>query len=343
MTSSLIDPDLTVKEQAAAIVAAQERLLTTEEREAIESWRRAHPAHELELMLAEDLFGGDELAMALAPYAAQLDAAPEARALPVWTRLRQAFDANPVWAWGLGGSAAAAAVAVMMLGAQLSTPSSLAPGVYDLPAEQHLAFATDRAETATHILPDGSQLVLSGDSAVELTYSDARRDVYLVSGEAYFDVAHDVERPFTVHVDDISFQALGTAFNVDRRASSAELSVFEGRVAARLGDRNQPFGPGEGVSVSTSDFTRFSFDPDGGVDWQEGWLEARRMRLEDAALELQRYSDRRILVASDVVDRRVTGRFPLDGGEEALARIAETQNLTLETSASVILVRSRTE
>lgn len=342
MTRSLIDPELTVQEQAAVIVAAQERLLSAEELAAIDAWRHANPEHELELMLAEDLFRGDELTMALAPYADQLGTAAEPRALPVWARLRQVFGTNPVWGWGLSGSAAA--LAVMVLGAQLwMTAPTPASGTQDIPTEQHLAFATDRAETATHLLADGSQLVLSGDSVVELTFSEARRDVYLVSGEAYFDVAHDAERPFTVWVDAVSFQALGTAFNVDRRASSAELSVFEGRVAARLGDRNQPFGPGEGVSVSASEFTDFSFDPDGGVDWQQGWLEARRMRLEDAALELQRFSDRRILVASDVADRRVTGRFPLDGGEDTLVRIVETQNLTLETSASVILVRSRTD
>ena len=75
MTRSLIDPELTVQEQAAVIVAAQERLLSAEELAAIDAWRHANPEHELELMLAEDLFRGDALTMALAPYADQLGTA----------------------------------------------------------------------------------------------------------------------------------------------------------------------------------------------------------------------------------------------------------------------------
>ena len=65
-------------------------------------------------------------------------------------------------------------------------------------------------------LPDGTLVWLNADS--KLSYDSdlnkkQKRLVYLV-GEAFFDVAHQQNRPFIVQTSKISIKVLGTAFNV---------------------------------------------------------------------------------------------------------------------------------
>ncbi|HMR82733.1 MAG TPA: FecR family protein [Niabella sp.] len=75
--------------------------------------------------------------------------------------------------------------------------------------------ATKMGSKTSMRLPDGSTVWLNAGS--KISYSDdfgkKSRDVQL-SGEAYFDVAHDAECPFVVHTQDFDIKVLGTTFNV---------------------------------------------------------------------------------------------------------------------------------
>lgn len=64
-------------------------------------------------------------------------------------------------------------------------------------------------------LPDGSQVWINSGSRFTYAgdFKGETREVYL-SGEAYFDVAHDKTRPFIVHTSGIDIKVLGTSFNV---------------------------------------------------------------------------------------------------------------------------------
>jgi transmembrane sensor len=64
-------------------------------------------------------------------------------------------------------------------------------------------------------LADGTNVWLNADSEIKYPakFSENARDVYL-SGEAYFDVAHDAQRPFVVHTDRMLIHVLGTSFNI---------------------------------------------------------------------------------------------------------------------------------
>ena len=80
-------------------------------------------------------------------------------------------------------------------------------------------------------LVDGSRISLNSDSEIEILYSRRARAVRLRRGEAYFSVAHNPDRAFTVLVDNKSVVAIGTAFSVRRLAEAINVTVAEGRVA----------------------------------------------------------------------------------------------------------------
>ncbi|MDN5200684.1 FecR domain-containing protein [Fulvivirgaceae bacterium BMA10] len=80
-------------------------------------------------------------------------------------------------------------------------------------------------------LTDGSVVHLNAES--ELRYKEGfsvdQRKIHL-RGEAYFEVAEDKTRPFTVITDHISVTALGTEFNVNAFLKNIKVALVEGSV-----------------------------------------------------------------------------------------------------------------
>ncbi|MEP1742828.1 MAG: FecR domain-containing protein [Kangiellaceae bacterium] len=80
------------------------------------------------------------------------------------------------------------------------------------------------------MLSDGTLLELNTNSEVEVDYTETRRKVRLLNGEAFFQVAHSKKRPFIVYAGERSVRAIGTAFVVSLLPKSFEVTVTEGKV-----------------------------------------------------------------------------------------------------------------
>lgn len=81
----------------------------------------------------------------------------------------------------------------------------------------------------TRALEDHSIVRLNKGAKLEVDYSDSRRLVRLLDGEAHFSVQKNPNRPFVVLVDGIEVEAVGTAFNV-KRGDQINIIVTEGVV-----------------------------------------------------------------------------------------------------------------
>lgn len=89
------------------------------------------------------------------------------------------------------------------------------------------------------LLDDGTRVDTSSRYDVQVVYSSVARWIDLRAGEAFFQVAHDSQRPFVVRAGPVIVRAVGTAFNVDLRGESVEVIVTEGQVAVgRLGSES---------------------------------------------------------------------------------------------------------
>jgi transmembrane sensor len=91
-------------------------------------------------------------------------------------------------------------------------------------------YRTHAGERRVVTLADGSQIALDSQSEVRVRYSAHARELALVSGQARFDVAHDIERPFSVTAHGHKVIATGTAFNVDLLGSDLLVTLIEGHV-----------------------------------------------------------------------------------------------------------------
>jgi ferric-dicitrate binding protein FerR (iron transport regulator) len=85
-------------------------------------------------------------------------------------------------------------------------------------------------------LQDGSAILLSGKSEIvyQRPFTQKKRDIYL-KGEAFFKVAKDKSRPFTVYAGGLSTTALGTSFRVTAFTADKKVMVrlFTGKVVIK--------------------------------------------------------------------------------------------------------------
>lgn len=89
-------------------------------------------------------------------------------------------------------------------------------------------------------LPDGSSVILKKGSRLSYPqqFEASSREVYL-TGEGFFEIARNAEKPFYVHANQITTKVLGTSFKVRAYPGEAEalVSVTTGRVSVYKSDR----------------------------------------------------------------------------------------------------------
>ncbi|MGH8242061.1 MAG: FecR family protein [Steroidobacteraceae bacterium] len=92
-------------------------------------------------------------------------------------------------------------------------------------------YETGIGEQRTIVLDDGSTIALNARSSVRVHYGDNERGVDLLNGQALFQVQKDASRPFVVLSNGARIRAVGTQFDVYRKATGTTVTVIEGRVA----------------------------------------------------------------------------------------------------------------
>jgi transmembrane sensor len=114
------------------------------------------------------------------------------------------------------------AIAASLLGALI------AAGAYFY--AQRGVYQTEIGEQRSLTLADGSTVELNAQSTIRVRYTERERHIDLLEGQALFHVAKNKARPFIVAADATRVRAVGTQFDVYRKATGTIVTVVEGRV-----------------------------------------------------------------------------------------------------------------
>jgi transmembrane sensor len=211
-------------------------------------------------------------------------------------------------------------------------------------------FSTGVGERRVVSLQDGTRITLNTRSRISVQYDREARRVRLESGEALFEVRRDPRWPFIVTAGTRQILALGTAFEVRRYGTQqVAITLVEGRISiAPAGAGVQP--PSGEVTVLASPGQRLTFAPHEAprldrpvlgevIAWQNGEVVFDRTRLSDAVTEMNRYSERRIVIVDPgTAALEVSGLFQAGDSTQFAAGVAATFGLAVEDDGKRILL-----
>lgn len=187
-------------------------------------------------------------------------------------------------------------------------------------------YATAIGENRIIALSDGSRLTLNTDTKLRTAIAGETRHVWLDSGEAYFDVAHDKRRPFVVDAGGMKITVLGTRFSVRRDGERTRVLVAEGRVRVSQAGKELVLTPNGAVSATEGRIVvsqLSSARTENQLGWREGRLVLDQMTLGQAADEFNRYNRRKLVIADPAAARMVIGGSFAPGNVEGFARLLE--------------------
>lgn len=197
---------------------------------------------------------------------------------------------------------------------------------------------TARGQRRQMVLPDGTQIVLNGASALDIDYGPGHRRLRLFEGEVLVTTAHDSlqpARPFTVRTAAGEALALGTRFSVRALAGGGfQVGVFEGavRLSAQLaGQDARLLKAGEQATLRADGVSPPTAVHEDSTAWTEGMLVARGMPLADLLAALQPYSEAALACDPGVAGLRISGSYPLADVPRVLAVIGALPGLELRT------------
>lgn len=197
-------------------------------------------------------------------------------------------------------------------------------------------------------LADGSTAELGPRSAITVTYAANRRQVRLLRGQAWFDVRHDVKRPFYVQADAVTTSVLGTAFEVKLAETGVVTQVSRGRVRVDLASSAPPVSQ----IVSTGSGVRVGFDgsveqvavsPEQIAAWRNRQIIVQNRPVGEVVEAIRPWYGGLVIVRLGALSqRRVTGVFNVDDPVGALKALTTTVGGSVLTATPYVTVLSDT-
>ncbi|CAL4869552.1 hypothetical protein MMA231_03844 (plasmid) [Asticcacaulis sp. MM231] len=195
-------------------------------------------------------------------------------------------------------------------------------------------------------LADGSHVTLNTNSRIEVRVRGDKREVALLSGEAFFDVAHKSDtQPFYVVSGETRVRVTGTKFDVSLRPDrTVDVSLLEGHV--RTGPRRDKNVEGNGVvALSPGEGVRMSAEGVAVARYPaarlriENWLEHRiyfsDTPLAEALSEMNRYNPVPIKLSDRRLETiRVSGIFDAGDSDHFVMALQKLYGIDAKTTGS---------
>ena len=229
--------------------------------------------------------------------------------------------------------------------------------IADFSPEKYEAFRmfyTDKGVKGSIVLPDSSVVWLNSGS--RLWYPDSfgagRREVAL-SGEGYFEVKHDPERPMTVTTPkNFRVEVLGTTFNLksyeDDDASVATL--YSGSVniimdgAGKDGVQVRHLQPNEAITIYGNNSTSLAGidTPGKNSGWKDGRINFEATPVREAVKILERWHGVEFNADnSEVLDYRITADFESESIVQIMDLIRMTSFIDYRIEGKKVFLKKR--
>lgn len=168
--------------------------------------------------------------------------------------------------------------------------------------------STPKGRQFNLVLADGSRVWLNAASSITFptAFTGKERKV-TIQGEAYFEIAHNADKPFIVESGKNSIKVLGTHFNVNAYDNENVVSVtlLEGSVNVSRGITSKMIKPGQQAQINEREQINlvFNVDVDHVVAWKNGRISFQGANIGTVMRQMSRWYDVDIEYSEKLDDR----------------------------------------
>ncbi|OQP66329.1 hypothetical protein A3860_12560 [Niastella vici] len=208
--------------------------------------------------------------------------------------------------------------------------------------------STPRGGTFQVTLADGTRVWLNAESSITYPtcFSKKQRNVS-ITGEVYFEVAHNAAIPFVVRKGDISVEVLGTHFNINAYGDEEAMktTLLEGRVKVEnqsaVGNRQSAIlKPGEQVSIShTSQLSQpIPVQTDEVMAWKNGEMALSHGNVQKLMREVSRWYNVDIEYQGAIPDGKFSGSVNRNVPLSALLNVLKAYGIDTRLNGKKLIV-----
>ncbi|GAB3091576.1 DUF4880 domain-containing protein [Aestuariicella hydrocarbonica] len=358
----------------------QERTLSDAEQIEFAAWLRLQPAHQYAHEQLQDIWQGmaeaeavrqvtetalafeSELSYGTPGVAEPSGLTPSSRTSAPTSLLETVQQKVEAWCSKLGSESlharwAVASAAVLVVGSLVwMYGGESGPALPELQT-----YRTAISEIRELPLTDGSVVTLGAESILTVKFEEGKRQVQLKRGQAFFNVAKDLNRPFFVATRHATVRVVGTRFEVYQNLDQVKVSVEEGvvevmrnsaasppHVQSRLSDplQEQTLVAGQQVKASAVGIGRVQQLVGYKVaGWRDGRLEYRDTRLADVIADVNRYRDGKISLGTESLkNTKITTSFSVDQVDTVVSMLEKSLPVTVhqESDGRVLILPKST-
>jgi ferric-dicitrate binding protein FerR (iron transport regulator) len=196
------------------------------------------------------------------------------------------------------------------------------------------------------ILADGTKVWLNAGSTIKfpIDFTNKEREVEL-SGEAYFEVAHDLRRPFRVTGAGQVVQVLGTHFNVNAypEEETVKTTLLEGsvRVYGKSRGATTPsilIKPNEQAVFKSNQLSKITVDADEFAAWKNGVILFRDADIHDVMRKISRWYNVEVAYQGEVSNDTYNGEIPRNAAFSEVLKILKLDDINVKLNGRKLIV-----
>jgi len=192
------------------------------------------------------------------------------------------------------------------------------------------------------VLSDGSKVWLDVASSITypVSFTGKERRVS-ITGEAYFEVAHDAMKPFYVNHRDMNIRVLGTHFNVNAfedEGADIKVTLLEGKVNVNNQISKETLKPGQQAIVNDKIKIINDVDLDEVMGWKNGYFEFNNSGLANVLSQVSRWYNVDVVYKGYNKPRQFMGEIQRDLNLSEILKILAKNGIQFQIEGNKLII-----
>lgn len=187
------------------------------------------------------------------------------------------------------------------------------------------------------VLSDGSKIWLNKNSKISYpeNFKGKTRKVSL-SGEAYFEIANNPDKPFIIETNHSEVKVLGTSFNINTDSLKTAISVATGKVNVKSLFSNSSVNllPDDMATVTRNALQKSQITNPNYLSWKTGVFTFKDTPLHDVVRDLNSFYNKPIILQNQLTTCSFSASFNNDNLADIIEILRLSCNITIQENTN---------